>query len=257
MLGVGTVQTDSGVETEEFVGEAISAGYRFIDTASVYENEGDVGRAIRSSPVQRQDLFISTKAWNTELGYDATLSAFDNSLRRLGLDYVDLYQIHWPLVRLRMESWRAMCHLVDIGRCRAIGVCNFTPRHIEELVEGTRTAPAVNQVEFNPYLNQSELLRWCGGRGIQLITYNPLGNGKWKRDQRLAGISERYSKHPFQILIRWAIQKGVAVVMRTTNLEELRHSTDVFDFELSLRDMGTLDGFHENLRTNWDPTRAP
>ncbi len=257
MFGLGCGRAETEAETERAFLAAIEFGYRFLDTASVYENEAAIGRAVRASSVPRDDLFIATKVWNSDQGYDRTLAAFDESLSLLGLDYVDLYLLHWPMIRLRRESWRALSYLVESERCRAIGVSNFTVRHIEEISSDSGVAPAVNEVEFNPFLNQSALQKWCARHEIQLITNRPVTRGNRLRDPRLTEIASHYGKTPDQILVRWSIQKGVAVLTRATDPEEIARHADVFRFEISLRDMDVLNGMHENLRTHWDPTKAP
>ncbi|MCK4514987.1 MAG: aldo/keto reductase, partial [Spirochaetaceae bacterium] len=194
---------------------------------------------------------------NSDQGYDRTVAAFESSLSALGLEYIDLYLLHWPMIRLRTESWRALVHLAETGRCRAIGVCNFTIRHLEEIIRDTGVVPAVNQVEFNPYLNQAGLLRWCSSHEIQLVTNNPIPRGSRLRDPRLLEIAGHYRKSPSQILLRWNIQKGVTVLTRASNPEQITEHADIFDFEISLKDMDSLSNFHENLRVGWDPTKAP
>ena len=257
MLGLGCVSTDTGSETQRAVEAALEAGYRMIDTASVYENESEVGHALRSMSMPRQDVFLSTKVWNSDQGYDETLRAFDRSLQLLKVDYVDLYSLHWPLIRLRMESWRAIRRLVSEGRCKAAGVCNYAIRHLKELWTEAREAPVVNQVEFNPYLNQHRLLEWCRQYNIQLVTHSPLARGIRRKDRNVREIADRYGKSPGQILIRWALQRGVGVLTRATDPTTIRDHADVFDFEISLRDTDTLDNLNENLRVGWDPTKSP
>jgi diketogulonate reductase-like aldo/keto reductase len=257
MLGLGCIETETGNETQHAVETAIEIGYRFIDTASVYENEADVGKALRHAAVPRQDIFLSTKVWNSDQGYSETLRAFDRSLEQLGVDYVDLYSLHWPLIRLRAESWRAIVRLVEEGRCRAAGVCNYAIRHLRELLQESDLVPVTNQVEFNPFLNQNALRDWCRHRDIQLITHSPLARGARSKDRRVAEIAGRYGKSAQQLLLRWALQRGLAVLTRVTSPEEVRAHADVFDFDISLRDMDSLDSLNENLRVGWDPTNAP
>ncbi len=257
MFGLGCTPTERGGETVRAVGAALAAGYRLIDTASVYENEADVGRALRSTAIPRADIFLSTKVWNSDLGYDRTLAAFDRSLELLGVEYVDLYLIHWPLIRLRRESWRALGKLLEDGRCRAIGVSNFAIRHLEEIVSETGSVPAVNQVEFNPFLNQRRLHEWCRRKDILLQTHTPLSRHLRRRARHLHEMAERYGKSISQLMVRWALQKGVGVLVRTLDPAEIAEQADVFDFEISLRDIDTMDSLHANLRVGWDPTNAP
>ena len=257
MFGLGCRRAETDAETERSVETALEAGYRLVDTASVYENEAAIGRAIRASSVPRDDLFITTKVWNSDQGHDRTLAAFDRSLDALRLEYLDLYMLHWPMIRLRTESWRALIRLLQSGRCRAIGVSNFTVRHMEEIIGESAVVPTVNEVEFNPYLNQTGLQQWCASHEIQLITNRPVTKGSRLRDPRLVEIAGHYGKTPDQILVRWCVQKGVTVLTRATSSEEIQRHADVFRFEISLRDMDVLTSFHENLRTHWDPTKAP
>jgi methylglyoxal/glyoxal reductase len=257
MLGLGCIGTDTGAETRRSVEAALEAGYRMIDTASVYENEEDVGEALRNATIPRHDIFLSTKVWNSDQGYDETLRAFDRSLELLKVDYVDLYSLHWPLIRLRMESWKAVRRLVSEGRCKAAGVCNYAVRHLKELWTDGREMPVVNQVEFNPYLNQHRLYEWCRQYDIQLVTHSPLARGIRRKDRNVKEIAERYGKSSEQVLIRWALQRGVAVLTRTTDPALVVAHADVFDFDISLRDMDALDNLNENLRVGWDPTKSP
>jgi len=257
MFGLGCRRAETDDATTLAVEAALSAGCRLIDTASVYENEAAIGGALRSAAIPRHDLFITTKVWNSDQGYDRTIAAFEDSLRALGLEYIDLYLLHWPMIRLRTESWRALVHLSQTEQCRTIGVCNFTIRHLEEIIKETGVVPAVNQVEFNPYLNQTGLLRWCSNHEIQLVTNNPIPRGNRLRDPRLLEIAGHYGKSPGQILLRWNIQKGVTVLTRATNPQEITEHADIFSFEISLKDMDALSSFHENLRVGWDPTKAP
>lgn len=256
MFGLSCRHTDDEHDVRHLVESALVAGYRRFDTASVYENEEAIGAAIAESSIPRADIFVSTKVWNSDQGYERTLEAFEQSLERLGLDYVDLYMLHWPMIRLRTESWRALARIAETNRCRSIGVCNFTIRHIEDIARDG-VYPSVNQVEFNPYLNQNGLLRWCANHDIQLVTSNPFAKGNRLRDPKLLEIASHYGKSPAQVLLRWAVQKGVAVLTRAKQASEIEEHVAVFDFEISLRDMDLLNGLHENLRTAWDPTKAP
>ena len=257
MFGLGCMPTDRPLETERAVWAALENGYRLIDTASVYENEPEIGRALRSATIPRADVFLATKVWNSDLGYDRTLTAFERSLDRLSVEYVDLYLIHWPIIRLRRESWRALGKLLEDGRCRAIGVSNFAIRHVEEIIGETGAAPAVNQVEFNPFLNQRRLHEWCVRKQILLQTHTPHTRRQRRRAQKLLEIAERYGKTPSQLMIRWALQKGVAVLVRSLDPVEIAEQSKVFDFEVSLRDLDAMDSLHENLRVGWDPTNVP
>ena len=257
LLGLGTYMMRRGKETEDAVLWALEAGYRLIDTAALYENERSVGEAIKKSRVPREAVFVTMKLWNDDHGYKRALAAFHESLGRLGLEYVDLYLIHWPVERLRGESWRALETLLADGKCRAIGVSNYMIRHLEELLESSGTVPAVNQVEFSPFLFQRDVLDFCRASGIQLEAYSPLTRGRRLGDPALARVAERYGKTPAQVLIRWALQHGVVVIPKSSNRERIIENAEVFDFSVSPDDMERLDSHDEDLHTDWDPTDAP
>ena len=253
-LGLGVWQIPKGKKCEAAVRAALEAGYRHIDTAWFYGNEESVGTAIRDSGVPRQEVFVTTKLWNSE--HRNPERSLDDSLRRLKFDYVDLYLIHYP-VRERLHSWRILEKFPQQGKALSIGVSNFTIRHLSELLEKSEATPAVNQVEFHPYLYQRELLDFCSRRKILLEAYSPLTSGERLNDPKLVGVGRKYRKSTAQILIRWGIQHGLAVIPKSANPERISENAQVFDFEISAEDMRTLDGFNENLRTCWDPTNAP
>jgi diketogulonate reductase-like aldo/keto reductase len=257
VFGLGVYQSRPGEETKQAVLHALEAGYRMIDTAGYYRNERDVGEALRTSGIPREDVFITTKLMNEDHGYEKAIAGCERSLRLLGLDYVDLYLIHWPVERLRAEAWRGLETLLDEGKCRSIGVSNYTIRHLEELLEGSSTVPAVNQVEFHPFLYQKDLLDFCGSNGIALEAYSPLTRGEMLDDPKLAVIASEYSRTPAQMLIRWALQHGTIVIPKSVRRERIIENADVFDFEISKLDMGSLDGLDERIHTSWDPTEAP
>lgn len=257
LLGLGTYMMRRGKETEDAVLWALEAGYRLIDTATLYENERSVGRALKRSGVSREEIFLTTKLWNSDHGYKRTPAAFHESLGRLGLEYVDLYLIHWPVEGLRGESWSALETLLADGKCRAIGVSNYMIRHLEELLGSCRTVPAVNQMEFSPYLFQRDVLDFCRARGVQLEAYSPLTRGRRLGDPALARVAEHYGKTPAQVLIRWALQHEVVVIPKSSNRERITENAEVFDFSVSPDDMERLDSRDEDLHTDWDPTDAP
>jgi diketogulonate reductase-like aldo/keto reductase len=256
-LGLGVFRASRGQETHEAVSHALAQGYRHIDTARVYGNERDVGAAIRDSGIPRSEIFVTTKLWNDDQGYDSTLRACERSLKELGLEYVDLYLEHWPVPGQRLESWRAMEKLLAEGKCRAIGVSNFQKRHLEELLRNAKVVPSVNQVEFSPFLYQQELLRYCEGQGITMEAYSPLTKGQRLGHPTLGEVARRHSKTPAQVLIRWCLQHGLIVIPKSTRAERIRENSDVFGFELSAEDMRALDGLNEDLHTSWDPTDVP
>ena len=254
VFGLGTYLSGSSQETQDIVAYALEIGYRHIDTARFYGNERDIGKAIKKSGIPRKDIFITTKLWNSDHGYNRALEAFEESLEDLGLEYVDLYLIHWPVQTLRMESWRALEKLQVEGKCRAIGVSNYMIDHLTDLLAISPVMPAVNQVEFSPFLYQKDLLEFCRSNNIQLESYSPLTKGHMLDDARLSEVARKYSKSTAQILIRWTLQKDVIVIPKSSRKEKIRENADVFDFEISSEDMDRLDALHENMRVSWDPT---
>ncbi|MFH1977885.1 MAG: aldo/keto reductase [Candidatus Aenigmatarchaeota archaeon] len=252
-LGFGTYQIPQGDETKQSVLWALKAGYIHIDTAAYYGNEQSVGEAIRESGISREKIFVTTKLKNDDHGYEKALKAFDKSFENLGLDYIDLYLIHWPVQKLKLDSWRALEEILKSGRCKAIGVSNFTIKHLEELIENSSIIPAVNQVEFSPYLNQKTLLKFCRSKEIYIEAYSPLTRGKKLNDPLLIEISSKYSKTPAQILVRWALQKEIIVLPKSTHEERIQENSNVFDFEISEEDMKKLNSMDENFRVCWNP----
>lgn len=257
MLGLGVYQTSAGESTRNAVKFALQTGYRHIDTASLYGNERDVGEAVRESGIPREEVFVTTKLWNSDHGYEAAIRACKRSLSLLGLGYIDLYLIHWPVPHLRRETWEALVDLQRQGVCRSIGVSNYTIGHLQELLADSETNPAVDQVEFNPFLYQRELLRFCNANAIQLEAYSPLTRGLRLNDPRIVRIANRLSRSPAQIMIRWSLQHGLVVIPKSARPERIRKNADVFNFTLSADDMKALDSLDEGLRTDWDPTDEP
>ena len=258
-LGLGVYRAAAGAETRNAVLWALEAGYRHVDTAAAYGNEADVGRAIRESGIPRANVFVTTKLWNDDHGYDAALAAFDASLERLGFDYVDLYLIHWPVPELRLESWRALERLYEEGRARAIGVSNYMVQHLEELLAHCTVVPAVNQIELTPWSwrTRRDVVELCRAHGIALEAYSPLTKGRRLDDPVLRTVAERVGRTPAQVLIRWALQRDLIVIPKSANRGRIRENADVFDFTLSPADMERLEALDEGLVTGWDPTSAP
>ncbi|MDH4222862.1 MAG: aldo/keto reductase [candidate division Zixibacteria bacterium] len=256
VFGLGTYQT-LAKDTKDAVLYALEIGYRLIDTASMYENEKEVGGAIRKSGIPREDIFVTTKLWNSDHGYERALKAFEKSLKNLGSKYIDLYLIHWPVQGLRNDSWKALEKLLKDGKCRAIGVSNYMIQHLQELLKNSATAPAVNQVEFSPYLYLKDLLDFCNSQKIQLESYSPLTKGHKLNDPKLKSSASKYCRTPAQILIRWALQKGVVVIPKSSKKERIKENAEVFDFSITPEDMKVLDSFNQNLHTSWDPTTVP
>ncbi|MEO5877295.1 MAG: aldo/keto reductase [Streptosporangiaceae bacterium] len=254
-LGLGVWQVpDDGAERA--VATALRAGYRSIDTARLYFNEEGVGRAIRESGVPRGELFVTTKLWNDAHAYDAALRAFDASLDRLGLDYVDLFLIHWPVPAqdLFTEAWRAFEKLYASGRVKAIGVSNFGQKQLERLADESDIVPAVNQIELHPYLAQSHLRQLHAERGIATQAWSPLGSGRGLlEDPVLVRIGAAYGRSAAQVVLRWHLQRGNVVIPKSVTPSRIEENLDVFDFELTAADMAAIDGLNKDLRYGPDP----
>ncbi|MFD5036179.1 aldo/keto reductase [Streptomyces sp. NPDC058377] len=253
-LGFGVFQVPDG-ETTAAVASALEAGYRSIDTAAVYGNEAGVGRALADSGLARDELFVTTKLWNADQGYDATLAAFDTSLAKLGLDHVDLYLIHWPTPArdLYTDTWRALEKLLADGRIRAAGVSNFQPAHLRRLAEESSLVPAVNQIELHPGLQQSQLRAVHAEYGIATEAWSPLAQGALLNEEAIVAVAERHGKTPAQAVLRWHLQLGNIVIPKSVTPARIRQNIDVFDFELSAADMDAIAGLDRGMRTGPDP----
>lgn len=257
IFGLGVYLSESGDETRVAVSEALEAGYRHIDTAKFYQNEKDVGLAVKQSGIPRNEIFITTKLWNSDHGYDKAIKAFDRSLEQLDLEYIDLYLVHWPVTGLRNETWKAMEKIANSGKCRAIGVSNYTVRHLKELLKFAEIIPAVNQVEFSPYLYQKELFDFCKNNNIQLEAYSPLTQGQKLKDPMLVNIAQKYNKTTAQVILRWAIQHSIVIIPKSVTKARIIENADIFDFNISDEDMNKLDNLNEDFRVCWDPTNNP
>ncbi|CAM3514044.1 MULTISPECIES: aldo/keto reductase [Saccharibacillus] len=252
-FGLGVWQVEDGDEAKNSVKAAIKAGYVGIDTAAAYKNEKSVGEAIRESGANRDDLFITSKVWNGDQGYDETLAAFDATMEKLGLDVLDLYLIHWPVKGKYKDTWRAMEKLYKDGRIRSIGVSNFQPHHLDDLLADAEVVPAVNQVEFHPLLIQNELLNYCAQKGIQVEAWSPLARGLLFDNEVVKGLGDKYGKSPAQILLRWVLDKGVVVLTRSVKESRIVENADLFDFTLTPEDVTALEALNKNERTGPDP----
>ncbi len=253
-LGLGTYKMAAGNETYNAVRTALDYGYRHIDTASIYGNEAEVGKAVKESGIPREDIFVTTKVWNSEQGYEKTLKAFEKSQKKLGLKYIDLYLIHWPVKEHRKKTWLALEKIYRERLVRAIGVSNYLVSHIHELMDYAEAAPTVNQVEFSPFLYQKELLSVCDANNIKIEAYTPLVRGRKKDDPRLIEISQKYGKTWAQVLIRWALQHELVVLPKSSHTDRIIENGNVFDFYIEDEDMIVLDSMNEDYRVSWDPS---
>jgi diketogulonate reductase-like aldo/keto reductase len=254
-IGLGVYKSEPGRVTKQAVRSALDIGYRHIDTAFIYNNEADVGEAIASSGLNREDVFVTTKLWNEDHGYENTLQAFDRSLELFGLTYVDLYLIHWPVPVHRLDSWRALERLTLDGRVRDIGVSNYMARHVDEVLEYTSVVPAVNQIEVTPYNYRTRLetVEKCRQHGIVVEAYSPLTKGRKLGDPALAKIGEKHGKTAAQVLIRWGLEQGFVVLPKSIHPERIAENFDVFNFSLTAAEMQQLEELDEGLVTGWDP----
>lgn len=259
-LGLGVWQAKDGTEVESAVAAAIDSGYRLIDTAAVYGNEAGVGRAIAASSVPRDEIFVTTKLWNADHGYANTLAAFEKSLARLNLDYVDLYLIHWPVPARDkyIETWRALENLYADGKVKAIGVSNFSPAHLERLMTASTVVPAVNQIELHPYFSQTKTRQYCQQNGIAVESWSPLGGAgsSLLNDPAIKSLAERYSKTTAQIIIRWHLQNDLIVIPKSVHADRIKQNNDVYDFALDRADMKLIDDLNSDRRVGPDPDSA-
>lgn len=253
LLGLGVYAPQHNNEVQQAVEWALEDGCRLIDTAAAYGNEREVGKAITNSGLARQDVFITTKVWNDDMGYENTLQAFDRSLDQLKTDYIDLYLIHWPVREKRLDTWRALESLYHTKRVRAIGVCNYYEPHLNELLEIAEIIPAVNQFELSPYCYLPSVLEFCRQHGIQPEGYAPLVRGLKSNDPRLIAIAQKYGKSTYQVLVRWSLQHNTITIPKSVKKERIRENFDVFNFEISPEDMAQLNTFHDDTRIAWNP----
>jgi diketogulonate reductase-like aldo/keto reductase len=253
MLGLGTWQIESEKEAINSVKYALEIGYRHIDTAAAYNNEEFVGRGISESGINRNEIFLTTKLWNSEQGYDLSMKAFEKSIKKLKVDYLDLYLIHWPKGEKSKDAWRAMERLYNEKLIRAIGVSNFMQHHLEDLMQNAEIIPMVNQMEFHPYLVQPQLLEFCKSKKIQYESWSPLMRGQIFEIPELKEISVRYNRTASQIVLRWDIQMGVVTIPKSVNPKRIKENSEIFDFELTNKDMSIITSLDKNKRTGPDP----
>jgi len=260
-LGLGVFQSEPGPVTRDAVRYALETGYRAVDTAAMYRNESDVGEAVRQSGIPRDEVFVTTKLWHTDHGFEPALKAGRASAERLGLGPIDLYLIHWPRANSpqdRLDSWKALVQLQKEGVCRAVGVSNYTVRHLEELRTHSSVLPAVNQVEFHPFVFNPDLLSYCERLGIRLEAWSPLTRGRRLDDPTIQSIAAAHHRTPAQVLIRWGLEHGVVEIPKSAHRERIRENAQVFDFSLTTREVAALDGLRGGPRIGmWDPSDIP
>lgn len=258
-VGLGVYQTPRGEVTRQAVAAALALGYRHVDTARIYGNEADVGAAIRSAidagEVERAEVFVTTKLWNDDHGFDPALRAFDRSLMMLGLEWVDLYLVHWPVAGKRADTWRALERVHREGRARAIGVSNYLAPHLVELMRTAEVVPAVDQIELSPFLQRRETRELCAAYGIQIAAYSPLTRGERLGHPIVGRIAAEVGRTPAQVLLRWGLDQGAVVLPKTSRPARLAENLAVFDFALTDAHRAALDGLEEGLATGWDPAR--
>ncbi|HWL23221.1 MAG TPA: aldo/keto reductase [Ureibacillus sp.] len=256
-FGLGVFKVEEGPELVNAVKSAIKHGYRSIDTAAIYANEEGVGKGIveglKEAGIAREDLFVTSKVWNSDLGYESTIAAYETSLKKLGLDYLDLYLIHWPIEGKYKDAWRALETLYKEGRVKAIGVSNFQIHHLEDLMKDAEIKPMINQVEFHPRLTQKDLKVFCKDNGIQLEAWSPLMQGQLLDNEVLKEIANKHHKSVAQVILRWDLQNGVVTIPKSTKEHRIVENANVFDFDLSKEEMEIIDGLNQNHRVGPDP----
>ena len=251
-FGLGVFKVREGDEVEQSVKSALKAGYRLIDTAAAYGNEEGVGKAIRESGIPREEIFVTTKLWNRDQGYETTLKAFDASLKRLGLEYLDLYLIHWPVKGKYVDSWLAMEKLYKEKKVRAIGVSNFQMHHLKDVMEAGTIVPAVNQVELHPHLNQEELRQFCLAHDVKVEAWSPIMKGNLDIPEILT-IAKNHDKSPAQVVLRWHLQHDIIVIPKSIHEHRIIENSQIFDFSLSDKEMATIDSLNKIFRFGPDP----
>ncbi|AMM94290.1 glyoxal reductase [Peribacillus simplex] len=256
-FGLGVFKVEEGPELVNAVKVAIKHGYRSIDTAAIYENEEGVGQGIleglKEAGISREDLFVTSKVWNADLGYESTIAAYEKSLKKLGLEYLDLYLIHWPVEGKYKEAWRALETLYKEGKVKAIGVSNFQIHHLKGLMKDAEVKPMVNQVECHPRITQKEVQAFCKEQGIQLEAWSPLMQGELLDNDVLQAIAAKHGKSVAQVILRWDIQNGIVTIPKSTKEHRIVENSSVFDFELTEEELNQIDGLNQNHRVGPDP----
>ena len=262
-IGFGTWKAKDGETAYDSIIEALKAGYRHIDTAAMYINEASVGKAVKECGLKREDIFVTSKVWNKNRGYEKTLAAFEKTLATMELDYLDLYLIHWPAIPLQFEdwdeinlgTWKAMIELYKAGKIKAIGVANFYPKHLESLMK-TEVPPMVNQIEYHPGYTQDDVVKYCQENGIVVQGWSPLGNGAVLGSEFLAEIAAKYNKSVAQICIRYAVQNGIVPLPKSVTPSRIAANLDVYDFEISEEDMKAIAAMPETGFSGWNPNEV-
>jgi diketogulonate reductase-like aldo/keto reductase len=253
VLGLGTYKITSPKEVETAIHSAFESGYRLIDTAGVYFNEEEIGKAINSYDIRRDEIFLTSKVWNNEQGYDSTLRAFENSITKLQTDYLDMYLIHWAVKDKFLDTWRAMEYLYNQGVIKNIGVSNFQKHHLDEIFANSDILPAVNQIELHPYFSQEELRNYCKSKGITVQSWSPIAKGHIINDDTLQKIGKKLNKTTVQVILRWHIQLGLVAIPKSVNPQRIQDSFNVFDFKLTENDIATINLLNKNKRFGPDP----
>ncbi|SOC42794.1 aldo/keto reductase [Salinicoccus kekensis] len=256
VMGLGVYKNVDEGELATAVTSALEFGYRHIDTAKVYKNEKGVGEAIKNSGVPREDIFVTTKVWNTDQGYEKTLKAFDKSLEALDMDYIDLYLIHWPMPGTYVDTWKALEKLYKDGKVRAIGVSNFNPHHLQDIFDECEIKPMLNQVEYHPHLAQPELKKFCESHGILLEAWSPLKRGRMFDEPLIVRLAEKYGKTPAQIILRWDVETGVSTIPKSVSRDRVRENGDIFDFELTPEEVSEITALDRHERVGKDPDKV-
>lgn len=252
IIGFGTYKLGEDEEVIKSIKYALEVGYRHIDTATFYGNEEAIGKALKESNVQREDIFLATKLWNDCHGYENAMNAFNNSIKKLGVDYLDLYYIHWP-TELNHDTWRALEDLYYSGKVKAIGVCNFKIGHLEELKKTARIMPMINQIEIHPGFTQKEMVKYCQGNNIQVVAWSPIMRGKLFAEPLMIALSEKYNKTITQIILRWHIQNHIIPIPKSSNKDRIKENIDIFDFEIEKEDILKMDSLNRGENVSGVP----
>jgi methylglyoxal/glyoxal reductase len=252
-VGLGVYQMKDPSETVQAVRTAIESGYRSIDTAAIYDNEESVGQGVKEGGVAREELFITSKVWNSDQGYDTTLKAFETSLKKLEMDYLDLYLIHWPVEGKYNDTWKALERLYNEGLVKSIGVSNFHPHHLEDLMKNGKEKPVLNQIELHPRLNQEKIREFCASHNIAIEAWSPIAQGRVLDEPTLNHIAEKHGKSAAQVILRWHLQNDVIIIPKSVHEKRIKENAGLFNFELSLEEMNQINQLNLDERFGPDP----